>query len=81
MLEKKPYACKYCDKKFSRSQIEKRDEMIHAGEKPYACRYCDKKFHNLKLQRNIGSMLEKNYMLADIVTKFFHNLKLKREMR
>ena len=29
----KPYACGHCDKKFSQSQIAKRNEMCHNGEK------------------------------------------------
>ena len=41
----KPYACKYCDKKFNRNSNIKEHERTHTGEKPYACRYCDKMFN------------------------------------
>ena len=42
----KPYACNYCDKKFSHSFSVKKHERTHTGEKPYACSYCDKKFNS-----------------------------------
>ena len=38
------YACKYCDKKFTKSHSVKIHERIHTGEKPYGCQYCEKKF-------------------------------------
>ena len=40
----KPFACKYCNKKFTVSSNLKSHERIHTGEKPYACKCCNKKF-------------------------------------
>ena len=39
----KPFACKYCEKKFSRQDKRKNHEMIHTGEKPFGCELCSYK--------------------------------------
>ena len=49
--KQKPYACSYCEKKFSHVHLMKQHVRIHTGEKPFACRYCEKKFtqsHSVK---------------------------------
>ena len=40
----KPYACKYCNKRFGWSRHCKDHERTHTGEKPYICKYCNKTF-------------------------------------
>ena len=52
--KQKPYACTYCEKKFSHVHLMKQHVRIHTGEKPFACRYCEKKFtqsHSVKGQK------------------------------
>ena len=43
-MDEKPFACKYCDKNFRRSEHLKVHERIHTGEKPYSCKHCQKRF-------------------------------------
>ena len=40
----KKFACKFCEKRFTKHQHVKYHELIHTGEKPYACKYCEKRF-------------------------------------
>ena len=40
----KKFACKFCEKRFTKLQLVKYHELIHTGEKPYACKYCEKRF-------------------------------------
>ena len=42
--DEKMFACKFCEKQFTKSQSVKYHELIHTGEKPNACKYCEKKF-------------------------------------
>ena len=49
--KQKPYACTYCEKKFSHVHLMKQHVRIHTGEKPFACKYCEKRFtqsHSVK---------------------------------
>ena len=49
--KQKPYACSYCEKKFSHVHLMKQHVRIHTGEKPFACKYCEKRFtqsHSVK---------------------------------
>ena len=43
--DSRPYQCKYCEKKFGRSDILARHYIIHTGDKPYKCEVCEKKFN------------------------------------
>ena len=52
--KQKPYACTYCEKKFSHVHLLKQHVRIHTGEKPFACKYCEKRFtqsHSVKGQK------------------------------
>ena len=52
--KQKPYACSYCEKKFSHVHLMKQHVRIHTGEKPFACKYCEKRFtqsHSVKGQK------------------------------
>ena len=52
--KQKPYACTYCEKKFSHVHLMKQHVRIHTGEKPFACKYCEKRFtqsHSVKGQK------------------------------
>jgi DNA-directed RNA polymerase subunit RPC12/RpoP len=40
----KPYACKYCDTKFSDFGSRNKHERRHTGERPYICATCGKTF-------------------------------------
>ena len=40
----KPYGCRFCEARFSRTHNRKDHERIHTGEKPYSCDFCDMKF-------------------------------------
>ena len=52
--KQKPYACSFCEKKFSHVHLMKQHVRIHTGEKPFACKYCEKRFtqsHSVKGQK------------------------------
>ena len=44
----KNLACEYCDKKFNKSILMKKEKRIHNYEKPFACEYCEKKFNQIR---------------------------------
>ncbi|XP_034484174.1 zinc finger protein 708-like [Drosophila innubila] len=52
----KDYACRFCPKRFSRSQYLRHHEYTHTGEKPYECKVCNQRFrHDATLGRHMQS--------------------------
>ena len=65
--KQKPYACSYCEKKFSHVHLMKQHVRIHTGEKPFACKYCEKRFTQ--------SHSVKGGLISDSFIDFCHCLK------
>ena len=65
--KQKPYACSYCEKKFSHVHLMKQHVRIHTGEKPFACKYCEKRFTQ--------SHSVKGGLISDSFIDFCHFLK------
>jgi uncharacterized Zn-finger protein len=65
--KQKPYACTYCEKKFSHVHLMKQHVRIHTGEKPFACKYCEKRFtqsHSVK-----GGLISESFLIFIISSK------------
>ena len=43
-VQDRSHQCKFCHKRFARSDECKRHERIHTDTRPFACTYCDRKF-------------------------------------
>ena len=53
-MDKRPFGCEYCEKRFTQSQAAKKHVRIHTGEKPFGCKICDYKSNdsgNLRKQK------------------------------
>ena len=46
--KEKPFACKNCDKRYSRKDILTNHERTHTGETPFSCQYCEMKYFNMQ---------------------------------
>ena len=60
-MDKRPFGCKYCEKRFTQSQAAKKHERIHTGEKPFGCKTCDYKSNdsgNLRKHEKIHSKVK-----------------------
>ena len=44
ILEKKPFDCDICEKRFIYKHVLANHKRIHTGEKPYTCYICEKAF-------------------------------------
>ena len=79
--KQKPYACTYCEKKFSHVHLMKQHVRIHTGEKPFACKYCEKRFtqsHSVKGQKiSNANFLAKRKNLLHSVRKILNGSNLK----
>lgn len=42
--DRRPYSCRFCDKRFCHPSKLHRHERIHTCDRPYACRFCHKSF-------------------------------------
>ena len=43
-VQDRSHQCKFCHKRFARSDECKRHERIHTDTRPFACTYCDRRF-------------------------------------
>ena len=65
-MDKRPFGCKYCEKRFTQSQAAKKHERIHTGEKPFGCKICEYK-------SNDSGNLRKHEKIHSKVRNFFCN--------
>ena len=57
----KPYACNFCDKKFTRMHKQKNHEKTHTEDNLFSCQKCDKTYVSQFHARNVLNSIHLNF--------------------